>query len=60
MLDKQIKGFIAYCKVSGFKARSIQTLAIRLNDFNKFLKIKRISRIRSVIKGDVGSKAIYR
>jgi len=48
MLDRQIKGFIQYCKVCGFKERSIQALAIRLNDFNKFLKIKRISRIRSV------------
>ena len=37
MLDRQIKGFIQYCKVSGFQERSIQTLAIRLNDFNKFL-----------------------
>lgn len=48
MLDKQIKGFIAYCKVCGFKARSIQALSIRLNDFNEFLKLKRISRIGSV------------
>jgi integrase/recombinase XerC len=48
MLDKQIKGFIRYCKACGFKERSIQALAIRLNDFNRFLKIKRLSRIRSV------------
>ncbi len=41
MLTEQINGFIEYCKVSGFKERSIQALSIRLKDFNKFLKTKR-------------------
>jgi integrase/recombinase XerC len=48
MLDRQIKGFIEYCKACGFKERSIQAFTIRLNDFNKFLKVKRLSRIRSI------------
>ncbi len=48
MLEKQIKGFLQYCKVSGFRPRSLQALSIRLNDFNKFLKTKRISRVRSI------------
>ena len=48
MLEKQIKGFLAYCKVAGFKERSIETLSLRLNEFNKFLKSNRFSRIRSV------------
>lgn len=48
MLTEQINGFIEYCKVSGFEERSIQALSIPLKDFNKFLKAKRISRIRSV------------
>jgi len=41
MLTEQINGFIEYCKVSGFKNKSIQALTIRLNDFNKFLKTTR-------------------
>ena len=37
MLEKQINGFIEYCKVSGFKDRSIQSLSINLNKFKTFL-----------------------
>ena len=48
MLEKQIKGFLQYCKVCGFRARSLQTLTIRLNDFNRFLRDKRLSRVRSI------------
>lgn len=48
MLDKQISGFIAYCKVSGFKARSIQALSIRLNEFNTFVKKIRLRKIHSI------------
>ncbi len=48
MLTEQINGFIEYCKVSGFSDRSIQTLTIRLNDFNDFLKSKRFSHIQNV------------
>ena len=48
MLRKKIKGFLRYRKVSRFKARSLQTLTIRLYEFNMFLKFRRISRIESV------------
>lgn len=48
VLEKQIKGFLQYCKVSGFRPRSLQTLSIRLNDFSKFLKTNRLSRLRSI------------
>ena len=48
MLEKQIKGFLQYCKVSGFSERSLQALTIRLNDFNRFLRDKRLSRIQSI------------
>ena len=48
MLEKQIKGFLQYCKVSGFRARSLQTLTIRLNAFNRFLRDKRLSRVQSI------------
>jgi len=27
-----------YCKVSGFRDKSIESLSIRLNEFKKFLK----------------------
>ncbi len=37
MLERQINGFIEYCKVSGFKDRSIQSLSINLNKFKAFL-----------------------
>jgi len=48
MLEKHIKGFLRYCKLSGFKERSIQALTIRLNDFNNFLKTERLCSIRSI------------
>lgn len=37
-----------YCKVAGFKEKSLETLLIRIHEFNKFLKSKRFSNIRSV------------
>ncbi len=48
MLEKQIKGFLQYYKVSGFRPHSLQTLSIRLNDFSKFLKTNRLSRVRPI------------
>ena len=48
MLEKQIKGFFAYCKVAGFKERSIETLSLRLNEFGKFLKSSRFKNIQAV------------
>ena len=48
MLKKQIRGFIDYCKVSGFKTKSLQTLTLKLNEFNRFLKTQRFARIHSV------------
>ena len=48
MLEKQINGFIEYCKVSGFRNKSIESLSIRLNQFNKFLKTARLRKIKSI------------
>ena len=48
MLEENFKGFISYCKVAGFKEKSIETLSLRLNEFNKFLKSKRFKNIQSV------------
>jgi len=48
MLEEKINGFIAYCKVAGFKEKSIQTLSLRLNELNKFLKSKSFKNISSI------------
>ena len=48
MLEENIKGSISFCKVAGFKEKSIETLSLRLNEFNKFLKSKRFKNIQSV------------
>ena len=48
MLEQKIKGFIDYCKVAGFKEKSIETLSLRLKEFNQFLKSKRFKSIQSV------------
>ncbi len=48
MLEKQINGFIEYCKVSGFRDKSIESLSIRLNQFKKFLITARLRKIKSI------------
>jgi integrase/recombinase XerC len=48
MLKDQISGFIAYCKVSGFKNKSVETLSLRLNQFNCFINQSRIQDIGSI------------
>ncbi len=48
MLEKQINGFVAYCKVSGFKDKSLESLSLRLKQFNHFIKNCRIKRISSI------------
>lgn len=48
MLDQQISGFIAYCKVSGFKDKSIESLSLRLRQFNHFINESHIKHIDSI------------
>lgn len=48
MLKEQISGFIAYCKVSGFKPKSIESLSLRLAHFNDFINSCRVKRIQSI------------
>ena len=48
MLEKQINGFIEYCKVSGFKDRSIQSLSINLNKFKTFLSKIHVRSIKKI------------
>ena len=38
MLEKQINGFIEYCKVSGFRDKSIESLSIRLKSIQQVSK----------------------
>lgn len=48
MLEKQVSGFISYCKVSGFSKKSLESLSLRLGEFNKFLISADISSISQI------------
>jgi len=48
MLTKHINGFLGYCKVFDFSGKSIQSLSIRLNEFNSFLKPYRIRSFKKI------------
>jgi integrase/recombinase XerC len=48
MLNQHISGFIAYCKVSGFKAKSIESLSMRLNEFNTFVRNEKLDKIKGI------------
>ncbi|BBO88311.1 tyrosine-type recombinase/integrase [Desulfosarcina ovata] len=48
MLENQISGFIAYCKVAGFKNKSIESLSLRINQFNCFINRSGIHDIASI------------
>jgi integrase/recombinase XerC len=48
MLHRQINQFLDYCKLADFSIRSIQALTARLNEFDIFLKIRRIRSIKKV------------
>ena len=53
MLEKQIIGFIDYCKVSGFKDKSIESLSINLNKFKIFLSKIHARSIKKVTYHDL-------
>ena len=48
MLHRFIQEFLAYCRLADFSHRSLQALAIRLNEFTAFLKSRRIRAIKKV------------
>jgi site-specific recombinase XerD len=48
MLEEQINGFIEYCKISGSRNKSVESLSIRLIQFNNFLKTARLRKIKSI------------
>jgi integrase/recombinase XerC len=49
MLENQISGFIAYCKVSGFKKKSLESLCLRLNQFNGFVNQACVQNVGSIL-----------
>jgi integrase/recombinase XerC len=48
MLHRHITPFLEYCQLADFSIRSIQALTIRLNEFDIFLKTRRIRSDKSV------------
>ena len=48
MLEVVIEEFIDYCKISDFADKSIETLRIRLNEFNEFLKTTSVPSIKDI------------
>ncbi|MDO9565456.1 MAG: tyrosine-type recombinase/integrase [Candidatus Desulfaltia sp.] len=48
MLHHYINQFLGYCQLADFSVRSIQALAIRLNEFEAFLKSQRIQSVKKV------------
>ena len=48
MLEIKIEHFINYCKVSNFATRSIQSLRVRLNEFNHFINKVPVESIQGI------------
>ena len=48
MLEVVIGDFVDYCKISDFADKSIETLRIRLNEFNEFLKTTSVPSIKDI------------
>jgi integrase/recombinase XerC len=48
MLCNYISQFINYCQTAGFSAKSLETLSLRLSEFNNFVNQKQISTIRQI------------
>ena len=48
MLEIKIEHFLDYCKVSNFVTRSIQSLRVRLNEFNRFIKKTSVDSVKGI------------
>ncbi len=48
MLRPFVQHFLNYCKIVDFSDRSQQSLSIRLNEFNKFIKTKTFSKLEDL------------
>ncbi len=45
MLDEEMRYFLEYCRISDFSKKSIESLSIRLNEFNEFLKTTTVTSL---------------
>ena len=48
MLHQYVQQFLSYCQIACFSERSIGTLTARLNEFNVFIKSKRLKSPRAI------------
>ena len=48
MLEIKIEHFLDYCKVSNFAVKSIQSLRVRLNEFNRFINKMPVNSIQGI------------
>ena len=48
MLEIKIEHFLDYCKVSNFATRSIQSLRLRLNEFNRFIDKASVESVQGI------------
>ncbi len=48
MLEIKIEHFLDYCKVSNFATRSIQSLRVRLNEFNRFINKTPVDSVHGI------------
>jgi integrase/recombinase XerC len=48
MLEIKIEHFLDYCKVSNFATRSIQSLRVRLNEFNRFIDKASVESVQGI------------
>ena len=62
MLDEEMRYFLEYCRISDFSEKSIESLSIRLNEFNEFLRTNTVISLiqisyqhlrRCIVLGDV-------
>ncbi len=45
MLDEEMRYFLEYCRISDFSKKSIESLSIRLNEYNEFLKTTTVTSL---------------
>ncbi len=48
MLHRYCNQFLDYCRLADFSIRSIQALTARLNEFETYLKLKRIRSVKRI------------
>ncbi len=48
MLDEEMTYFLEYCRISDFSKKSIESLSIRLNEFNEFLNKTTVTSFKDI------------